>query len=33
MHLQKFQYYLQKRDVKELHQMLVKANDIKRILK
>jgi len=33
MHLQKFQYYLQKRDAKELHKIMTKANDIKRILK
>ncbi|GHM99632.1 prephenate dehydrogenase [Cytophagales bacterium WSM2-2] len=33
MHLQKFQYYLQKKDGKELHKIMTKANDIKRILK
>jgi prephenate dehydrogenase len=33
MHLQKFQYHLQKRDGKELHKIMTKANDIKRILK
>jgi prephenate dehydrogenase len=33
MHLQKFQYHLQKRDTKELHKIMTKANDIKRILK
>jgi prephenate dehydrogenase len=33
MHLQKFQYYLQKRDTKELNKIMTKANDIKRILK
>ncbi|MBS1680604.1 MAG: prephenate dehydrogenase [Bacteroidetes bacterium] len=33
MHLQKFQYFLQKRDTKELHKIMTKANDIKRILK
>ncbi|HCW06551.1 MAG TPA: prephenate dehydrogenase [Cytophagales bacterium] len=33
MHLQKFQYFLQKRDAKELHNIMTKANDIKRILK
>lgn len=33
MHLQKFQYHLQKRDAKELHKIMTKANDIKRILK
>jgi prephenate dehydrogenase len=32
MHLQKFQYHLQKRDVKELHKIMTKANDIKRVL-
>ncbi len=32
MHLQKFQYYLQKRDVKELHKIMTKANEIKRVL-
>jgi len=32
MHLQKFQYYLQKKDGKELHKIMTKANDIKRIL-
>ncbi|MBS1489850.1 MAG: prephenate dehydrogenase [Bacteroidetes bacterium] len=33
MHLQKFQYHLMKRDEKELHQIMTKANDIKRVLK
>jgi prephenate dehydrogenase len=32
MHLQKFQYYLQKKDGKELHKIMTKANDIKRVL-
>lgn len=33
MHLQKFQYHLMKRDTKEIHKMMTKANDIKRVLK
>ena len=32
MHLQKFQYHLMKRDVKELHRTLTEANQIRRIL-
>jgi len=32
MHLQKFQYYLMKRDVKELHRVLTEANRIREIL-
>jgi prephenate dehydrogenase len=32
MHLQKFQYYLMKRDVKELHRTLMEANRIREIL-
>ncbi len=32
MHLQKFQYYLMKRDVKELHNILTSANRIREIL-
>ena len=32
MHLQKFQYYLQKRDVKELHRIMTEANRIREIL-
>ncbi len=32
MHLQRFQYHLMKRDGKELHKMLTKANEIKRVL-
>ena len=32
MHLQKFQYFLQKRDTKELHKIMTKANEIKRVL-
>lgn len=32
MHLQKFQYYLMKRDVKELHRIMKDANRIKEIL-
>lgn len=32
MHLQKFQYHLMKRDVNELHNIMSKANDIRRIL-
>lgn len=32
MHLQKFQYYLMKRDVKELHRILTEANRIREIL-
>ncbi|HLZ17428.1 MAG TPA: prephenate dehydrogenase/arogenate dehydrogenase family protein, partial [Cyclobacteriaceae bacterium] len=33
MHLQKFQYHLMKRDTKEIHKIMTKANDIKRVLK
>lgn len=32
MHLQKFQYYLMKRDIKELHRILTEANRIREIL-
>ena len=32
MHLQKFQYYLMKRDVKELHKTMTEANRIREIL-
>ncbi len=32
MHLQRFQYHLMKRDGNELHKMLTKANEIKRVL-
>ncbi len=32
MHLQKFQYYLMKRDVKELHKIMTSANHIREIL-
>lgn len=32
MHLQKFHYHLQKRDTKELHRILTKANDIRAVL-
>ena len=32
MHLQKFQYHLMKRDVKELHKIMVDANRIRNIL-
>jgi prephenate dehydrogenase len=32
MHLQKFQYYLMKRDVKELHRIMTEANRIREIL-
>ncbi|MFO0266215.1 MAG: hypothetical protein ACK51D_04650, partial [Cyclobacteriaceae bacterium] len=32
MHLQKFHYHLVKGDVKELHQMLSSANEIRRVL-
>jgi prephenate dehydrogenase len=32
MHLQKFQYHLMKRDVKELHRTMTEANQIRRIL-
>ncbi len=32
MHLQKFQYYLMKRDVKELHRIMTEANHIREIL-
>jgi prephenate dehydrogenase len=32
MHLQKFQYHLMKRDVKELHQIMKKANHIREVL-
>ncbi len=32
MHLQRFQYHLMKHDVKELHKVMTKANEIKRVL-
>jgi len=32
MHLQKFHYHLMKRDTKELHRILSKANDIRNVL-
>jgi prephenate dehydrogenase len=32
MHLQKFQYHLMKRDVKELHRAMTDANQIRRVL-
>jgi prephenate dehydrogenase len=32
MHLQKFQYYLMKRDVNELHKIIVEANRIRNVL-
>ncbi len=32
MHLQRFQYHLMKHDEKELHKVMTKANDIKRVL-
>jgi prephenate dehydrogenase len=32
MHLQKFQYHLMKRDVKELHNIMSKANNIRKVL-
>lgn len=32
MHLQKFQYHLMKRDVKELHNIIVEANRIRNVL-
>lgn len=32
MHLQKFQYHLMKHDTKELHKVMTKANEIKRVL-
>jgi prephenate dehydrogenase len=32
MHLQKFQYHLMKRDVKELHRTMTEANQIRRVL-
>jgi prephenate dehydrogenase len=32
MHLQRFQYHLMKRDVKELHKTMTEANQIRRIL-
>ena len=32
MHLQKFHYHLMKHDTKELHSIMVKANEIRRIL-
>jgi prephenate dehydrogenase len=32
MHLQRFQYHLMKREGKELHKIMTKANDIKRVL-
>ena len=32
MHLQKFQYHLMKRDVKELHRIMTDANHIRKVL-
>jgi prephenate dehydrogenase len=32
MHLQRFQYHLMKREGKELHKIMAKANEIKRVL-
>jgi prephenate dehydrogenase len=32
MHLQRFHYHLMKRDTKELHRIMTKANDIRRVL-
>lgn len=32
MHLQKFHYHLMKKDTKELHRILTKANEIRRVL-
>jgi prephenate dehydrogenase len=32
MHLQRFQYFLMKRDVKELHNIMTEANRIREIL-
>jgi len=32
MHLQKFHYHLMKRDTKELHRIMSKANEIRRVL-
>jgi prephenate dehydrogenase len=32
MHLQKFQYHLMKRDVKELHKIMTNANHIREVL-
>jgi prephenate dehydrogenase len=32
MHLQKFQYHLMKRDVKELHRIMTNANHIRKVL-
>jgi prephenate dehydrogenase len=32
MHLQKFQYHLMKRDVNELHRIMVDANRIRKVL-
>ena len=32
MHLQQFQYHLMKREGKELHKIMTKANEIKRVL-
>ncbi len=32
MHLQKFHYHLMKKDTKELHKILTKANEIRRVL-
>lgn len=32
MHLQRFQYYLMKRDVKELHRIMTNANHIRKVL-
>lgn len=33
MHLQRFQYHLMKREGKELHRIMTKANEIRRVLK
>lgn len=33
MHLQKFHYHLMKRDTKELHRIMSKANEIRRVLR
>jgi hypothetical protein len=32
MHLQRFHYHLMKRDTKELHRIMSKANEIRRVL-
>jgi prephenate dehydrogenase len=32
MHLQKFHYYLLKRDTNELHRIMAGANEIRRVL-